>query len=46
MKYVLFHDLEMMGLVCQLRHQLRLDAERIDHAVYTKQSSTYDTYCV
>ena len=31
---------------CQLRHQLRLDSERTDHAVYTKQSSTYDTYCV
>ena len=31
---------------CQLRHQLRLDSERADHAVYTKQSSTYDTYCV
>ena len=30
---------------CQLRHQLRLDSERTDHAVYTKQSSTYDTYC-
>ena len=31
---------------CQLRHQLRLDSERTDHAVYTKQSSTYDTHCV
>ena len=31
---------------CQLRRQLRLDSERPDHAVYTKQSSTYDTYGV
>ena len=33
-------------VLCQLRHQLRLDSERIDHAVYTKRSSTYDTYGV
>ena len=30
----------------QLRRQLRLDPVRTDHAVYTKQSSTYDTYYV
>ena len=36
----------MIEIICQLRRQLRLDSERTDHAVYTKQSSTYDTYCV